>query len=799
MRPLQTAPKTDQWYEDNVRYWARTLAEPYIDSQRYRELQKTVAGVMDFTNYRYITDMYGINRRNNMPAKLRNFDFISPIFMKWLAEWRMRGFDPVILAQDSDYVNKVEQFQRESYIQSLQQVFVNTLIKQGKFIEGEVDENGQPKTPPPHPETIAMQARSLKDEKSIEGQKLLGHMMKEVDFINTASVMWFDFITGLASFTFRGVRNDKPFFERVEPDRIAFSLGDNNRFVEKAEAVRYVNAYTFAEIIDRFSEFEDFTDEIINDLESRNLRTGTSHSSLSGFWRSLHREREGREIMKDYSVDTIMVEHFQWTALKKIQRVKIKNIFGEEKTIDYDDTYVAGEDEEVEARWVNCEYEAYRIDERYTIGKKESDYQRATYDNPNDTRKYYNGLVFMSHFPYTMPPAKKLEAYQEQVNVLKYVMQSTINKNKDKLAVIPLGLFNGMRGTDSTIEPKEDVRVDLGEYPDDNLPNIHDQQVNEDPITQALYYADATQMLFVDETSPTAQIAVNLLKTLDLSMGNSVQIMMNLITEIKQEASDLIGFNRFRQAQIKASDSVGNVQQGQQQAELTTEEYFIQFNELLEKEAEALLDLSNYCYRTGVTSNFVRTDGEIERFKIEPNHLNYREYGAFIVSDGRTKMAVQQMMQLAQAYMQNEGKLSAVGKMLNANNNLSKIVSLLEQVEGEAAQRQQAQSQAEQQNAMQIAQLDYQKHSDNVNIKLYEINKKAEIEMNKLIAQVEQAGGGKELESLLKAREYMLKETQAIQDAILKNEELKIKSQDVATKKYVADINFKIAKENKGV
>ena len=795
MRPLQTEPKTDEWFERNVKHWAGKLAQPYISSDRYRELQKMVAGVMDYTNYRYITDMYGIHRRNNMPAKLRNFDFISPIFLKWLAEWRMRGFDPVILAQDADYINKVEQYQRESYLASLQQVFINTLINQGKYVEGEVDENGQPKQPPTHPEVIAMQARSLKDEKSIEGQRILGHMMKEIEFLDKASVMWFDFITSLGAFSFKGVANDKPVYHKVEPDKISFTMSSNTKYVERAEAVRYVNGYTFAEVIDKFSGFDDFTDDIIKDLESRSIRTSSTHSSLSGFWRSLYKERQGVEIMKDYNVDLIVVEHFQWTALKRIQRVKTRNIFGEERTVDYDEDYVASEDEEVEWRWVNAEYEAYRIDTRYIIGKKESDYQRASFDNPNEVHKYYNGRIFMSEFPYTLPPAEKLAAYQEQVNVLKYVMQATINKNKDKLAVIPLGLFNGMTNTDSNT--KEKVQVDAGEYPNDDLPNIHEQQIHEDPITQALYYADATQMLFVDETSPHAQMAVNLLKTLDLSLGNSIQLMMNLITEIKQEASDLIGFNRFRQAQIKPSDSVRNVQQGQHQAELTTEEFFIQFNMFLEKEVEGLLDLSNYCYRNGIVSNYVRTDGEIERFKIEPAHLNYREYGAFVVSDGRTKQAVESMMQLAQAYMQNNGKLSAVGKVLNANNNLNKIISILDGVEQELQQQQQAQAQAEQQNQLQIAQLDYQQHSDNVNVKLYEINKKAEIEMNKLIAEMESRGGDKQLDSLIRAREFMLKEGQAIQDAILRKAELSVKAQDVAVKKYVSDNNLKIAKENK--
>jgi hypothetical protein len=792
IKPRQTDPKTDTWFENNVKYWSQRLSKPYISSTDLEYLQKIVSGVLDYTKYTYITNQYGIDRANNMPAQLKNFDFISPIFLKWLAEYRARPFDPIVLAQDSDYINRVEQFEHEKYAESLQQVFINTLIQQGKYVEGETDENGQPINPPTHPEVIKAQSKTIKDEKSEEGQRILGHMMRELDYAQKASVMFFDFITGLIGVSFKGVNNDKPFYERVEPDRIAFAFSGNEKYGEQAEAVRYVNWYTLSEVVDKFSEFEDFTEDMLKELESKDATNyGSSSSSFNGFLTSFYRNQYGIDMNRNYTTDLVQVEHFQWTGKKKIKRVTYTNVFGESKYMDVDEDYVVEEGQEAETRWINREYEAFCIDNRYIIGKKESDYQRATYDNPNAVKKYYNCRIFMSEFRFTQAPARKLESYQEQVNVLKYQLQTIVNKNKDKLLIMPLGLLNGIKQSEAQQDLAFNSLKGKAETP---LQATSDE---EDTITQSLYYADATQILFVDETSPQAALAAQMIKTVDLSLGNSIQLLMNLITEVKQEAEDLIGFNRFRQAKIQATDAVSNVQQGQAQAELTTEEYFTQFNDFMEKELQGLLDLSNFCYRKGVTSTYLRSDGEIERFKIEKNHLGFVDYGIFALNGGKAKRNYEELRQLAQAFAQNGASFSMIGKLYNSNGNMNSVISMMEDMENQMQQRQEQAAQAEQQSSERIAQIDYQKHSDQVQLKLYEINSKAQIELEKLMAAENGNGDSKAMDMYIKTQQLLQQEQKNIQDAIIQSKGLDVKMQDIAVKKYVSDNQLRVAKENK--
>ena len=99
-------------------------------------------------------------------------------------------------------------------------------------------------------------------------------------------------------------------------------------------------------------------------------------------------------------------------------------------------------------------------------------------------------------------------------------MEKLINKNKDKITVMPYGLIPTKKGID---------------------------------VKTQMYHADATGILWIDETAPNASFAAQMIKTLDVGLGNYISETIKLIQYVKQEYWDAIGMNNQRYGDVDTS------------------------------------------------------------------------------------------------------------------------------------------------------------------------------------------------------------------------------------------------------
>ena len=783
LRPKQKvskAEKNKQWIQDNALWGNKISTISTVDRNHIDELYQIVTGKINLMNYRHVTNPYGdSNNTKNYPAKLINYDIISPMVMQILSEFSKRIYQPNVYAKNTEIDTIREQYEIEEFTKILQQDFVNYHIKAGNYVPGQTDEQGQPIEEPQHPDLIKKKKMTIRDVKASEGQNMLEYILT----CNYAQMVWrqlmFDFIVTNRTFSRRGIQYDEVIYRRIKPQNLSFYASNHIDFIEDAEVVRYTDVYTLNEIVDMLTGMEGFDADLIDTLE-----TQVNNGTPNGFFESFSRNFYNKEVDKIGNNKLFVLSHVQWTAYDKIGRIKTQDIFGKIEYVEVDETYVETEGDEIEWRWCACVYEAYVLQNEFVIGGGKVEISRAKFNSPHTNKKCYNGKVYMYHTGVKFDSiVEKLYAYQELYNIMKFKIQYTINKNKDKLAVIPIGLLGHFKDEEDSI-----LEYDAITGVNSRIPIKNKEQSS---IAKALYYADSTQMLFIDETSPTAQLAANMLKDIDLSLGNYIQYLISYATQIKEEAGELIGFNRYRRADINTNDRVSNVETAQYTGSLIIEEYFTSMKELQDSDCQCLLDYANVAYREGKKASFIRSDGEQVIFNLEPYALENAQFGIFAKDSGTEKQKFDELKQFALTLSQNSSIQAPIVRMLASDGNLNKIVTDIEAMEDEIYRREQE----KQQNDMQMNQAQIEaeqvRYDAEMQFKYYKVDEDNRVKVETHYSSLLN-GGNNDIE-IIKLRQEALKVQQEAafrqQEMLLKNKEIDVKSKDSDNKVKIATVN----------
>jgi hypothetical protein len=315
---------------------------------------------------------------------------------------------------------------------------------------------------------------------------------------------------------------------------------------------------------------------------------------------------------------------------------------------------------------------------------------------------------------------------------------------------------------------------------------------NYSAIGESLYFADATQLLFVDDSeidNSKLSIISQLIKVLDLSNGEQIEYIYNYKERIKEDAYEYVGFNRGRRGMAGERDAVSNIKDAQVLGGLVTEELFEDFRLFTEVEFGGLLDLGHYLYKDGLKAQYLNSNYELTTVDIPSTGLSYGNLGIVVRSGGRDRENFEMMRNNIQAMSQNGYTPSMMATLLSKSTNFDKLGKELKKMEMEQAQQNNAAAQAA--NAI-----------EEKKVALEE--KKLELERLKIIGELELKARalGMELDSNsvnpLDAIKVMNDNAKAQQDSMFKVLDAKLKQSDIETKKYVSDNQLKIARENKG-
>jgi len=742
--------------------WKEACVEAYIDlsnsgrnagSNRKESLQQLYEyynGVIDEADYKYVLKPYG-KSRSNFPSQMRNYPIIKPIVDLLLGEKSKRPLNFTVTVQNSDTVTAKEQAKSDLIYQSFQKQFANAMIKSGKF-QGEEEEVQLP-------QHIADQFEaSYVDNRAIRGQQSLDYIMHSQELHDKFQKAWFHFIVAGETYTHRGVRNNEPFYEVLNPLDVDYDLDPDLDFVEDGDWAlvrKYIHA---SSVIDTFYEY--LTEQQILELEEPRH----SESDVAFLYTN-----SNNKDANSYRNRLIEVAQVYWKSRKRIGFLSFMDPQTgamEEEIVD-DGFKLPNElratGAKLEWKWVNEVWEGTRIDGRMYIKIHPLVNQRNSLDNMSTCKLPINGIRYSNVNSSNISLVKLGIPYQLNYNIYKYRLELAIAKSKDIIASFDINMI-----------PK---KWDMDKF---------------------MYYVEGTGIAWVDYNKEGIQLNPQHQSVMDMSI-KTIEQYIALLESIMQEWEKLSGVNRQRQGQVGSYEGKATSQQAIVQSSHITEDLFRKFNRMEQRDLQSLIDYSKEAWLTGKKTMYMMSDGTTDFLDLNSMEHMESEYGIFLSDSGKEQDKLEAVKQLSQSMIQNGVPASTITEMFDSSSFTQikqkiklaeKQVQALEQKQQEA-QQQQEQAKLEQQ-AKEAEMENMNKEKDReVQIKVAMIHARD----NDTNAQLNLAKGMRELD--IKEREVDIKSREMDGKSQTNRDTANIKREDTKSKERIAKAKNKIDKNKK--
>lgn len=777
---ISSSERTPEWYADNGRYWMEHISIINTELMELREAK--ACGEIKEMDYKFVTNPYGdlIQNEKQLPAKLKNIDIIKPIVNQLIGEFLKQNIEPLVFNKNSDIHSAKKDMKNKMVVEATNQEFLNILIGLGLYVPGQTDEQGQPIQPPMSPEKIEEAISNVVDEHAINGQYKLDYIYNTKNIKDVLKEVFYFYATTGLGLVYRDIINDDIVYKHKRPIDFGYVKQHDTKYIEDSIAVKALYKVQYSDLAVMFQgneEFEKIKDEIKIRVDNYTKGFSFEKAWQQNFYRNRHiaNNNEG-ELRREQCILT----HIQWKSSAKIYRKYIQEPDGTTTFIDLDDRYIPSPDDVIEERVCRESHEVYCINGQHFVGGQVLQHSRADFNNPNESKFSYNGVFIQSYLENVRTIIDGLDPYQEAYNIVKYLIQKKINKNKGKIATIPLSLLNGFKDNS--------VKAQINE---EGVMESITMETNS-PIGESLYFADATEFLFIDDADldpQQAQVAATLLKSIDLSLANEIEYLYNYADRIKEDAYEYVGFNRFRRGNAEQRDAVYNARQGEATGSLMTQELFEDFRLFTEKEFGCILDMCNFLYKDGLKGQYFNSDYEEHNIDIPPVGLSNANLGIVVRSGGKDKENFEYIKQNIQAMTQNGYTPYMLATLLSKSSNFDKMRKELKKLEDENNQR----TQQAQESLNQIERDKLQLERDRLALDREKVN--GELQIKAFVAGMTSQDKTNPLDMI----KLMNDNNKNDFDNLFKLGQLKQGALDAKVEMYKADKTLEVARENKGV
>ena len=746
---LPSSKKTKKWKEACVEaYIELSQSGRSAGSNRKESLQQLYEyynGVIDEADYKYVLKPYG-KSRSNFPSQMRNYPIIKPIIDLLLGEKSKRPLNFTVTVQNADAVSIKEQAKNDIIYQSFQKQFANELIKTGDF-------SGEQQKPeiPKHLEE--MFESSYVDNRAIKGQAAVNYIMHSQEIHDKFQKAWFHFLVSGEVYTHRGVRNNEPFYEVINPLDVDYDLDPDLDFVEDGDWAlirKYVHA---SSVIDTYYEY--LTEQQIVELEE------PRHSESDSYFLYTNSMNKDANAYRNRLIEVATVYWKSRTRVGFLTYTDQETGALEEKMVDDGFTLpneMRAMGAKVEWKWVNEVWEGTRIDGRMYIKIHPLVNQRHSLDNPSTCKLPINGIRYSNVNTSNISLVKLGIPYQLNYNIYKYRLELAIARSKDIIAQFDINMI-----------PK---KWDMDKF---------------------MYYVEGTGIAWVDYNKEGIQLNPQHQSVMDMSI-KTIEQYITLLESIMQEWEKLSGVNRQRQGQVGSYEGKATSQQAIVQSSHITEDYFRKFNRMEQRDLQALLDYSKEAWLTGKKTMYVMPDGTTDFLDLSSMQHMESNYGIFVSDSGKEQDKLEMAKQLSQSMIQNGVPASTVTEMFDSDSfvQIKHKIKLAEKTQRELEQQQQkAQNELEQ---AKIAQQNKTLENENMN---KEKDRETQIKIamihardNDTNAQLNLQKGMRELD--IKEREVEIKAREMEGKSQTNRDTANIKKEETKSKERIAQAKARI-------
>lgn len=249
-------------------------------------------------------------------------------------------------------------------------------------------------------------------------------------------------------------------------------------------------------------------------------------------------------------------------------------------------------------------------------------------------------------------------------------------------------------------------------------------------------------ILFEDE-SPESMSLPNtaVSQAVDLSRTNEIKSRYELAATIKNECWELVGLSRQRLGGTTSSETATAINTALTQSYAQTEPYFTQHEYVNNQLYQAIIDAALYVEsnKPDSTVAYINSEDKNAFVKVNGTDLKFRDLKVFVTSRAEDQRFFQELRGLAQPMLQNGATPYEIATLYDTNSvrRMKEIFKSLkdkrDKFAEQQAQAEQQASQAELQQKQAELEFNMKKHQDEMMMKKYEIDTKANIERDKLI------------------------------------------------------------------
>lgn len=696
MNTVSSFPKQKMSFSSKNKTWRKTVLD-WADSKtffnygpvRHSTVHKKIN--YDLVNgVLHMQDLEAIINPENLgeafvPKRLQHYPTINSKLNVLRGEEYSRIFDFRAIVTDPNSVSAIEESKKNEVFARLQQI-VETPEQTEENIQNQVSALDKYMT------------YQWQDFREIRANSILKHYEKELGFRTLFNNGFMDALTVGEEIYQVDIVGGEPTVTRVNPMKIrAFRSGYSNR-IEDADIVILEDYWSPGKIIDYYYDAlskkdMDYIESIPNRMSTgatdtmgnyddrfgfvNSVMIGDEITSAEGFfWDPMNSSTGvGHSLMPYDTIGNIRVLRVYWKSWRKIKKVKSYDYETGEEVYDfYPETHVINKDlgEEETIYWINEAWEGTKIGEDIYINMRPRTVQYNRLSNPSRCHFGIIGSIYNinDNKPFSLVDMMKPYAYM--YDIIYERLNHLVSKNLGKL-----------------------ITLDLAKVP-----------ANWE-ISKWLYYAKMNNIAVVDSFKEgnrgastnvlAGSVGGRAADVTDMELGDSIQFLMNLLSFIKSEMSDVAGISRQREGQISNRETVGGVERATLQSSHITEWLFSQHDDVKKRVLEAFVETAKIAMR-GHSKKFqyILSDGSTQLMDIDGDEFAECDYGIVVDSSTSTQLLNQNIDALAQAALQNGYKLSVIAKMYSSLS-ISEKIRMLETTEMQNEQSAQQTQQQQQQ------------------------------------------------------------------------------------------------------
>jgi len=639
--PSQKKPSNEkgkQWRKDCIN-GAENLVMFSDDTLRKSKKNKQInynlySDILDKDDVSKIIDPLGLDS-SYTPAKMQNYPIINPKIDLLVGEEIKRKFDWRVRVINDDAISSKE----KQLAEQLSSIIVE-FYQKGAVNEEELNKRLE--------EFQKYKTYEFQDMKEVTGTWILKHLYEKQRMKSKWDKGFKDALLSAEEIYQWDIIAGEPVFIKHNPLNVYTQRSGESPYIEDSEIIVIDSYYPPGKIIDEYHEYLSPNDVTKIEELAKNGTPANNYpdmiidaTELTVKIDTAVFEMGVKEFASPIDLNgNIRVLKVYWKSMRKMKKVKFFDEYGEEQYELMPENYTINKDagEEEKILWVSEWWEGHKIgggvtastDEGIFVKMQPRPIQFRNMENPSLCHPGIVGTVYNTNDNKGMSLMDRMKPYQYMYNSLMYNTELAIATNWGKIMRMPLH------------EIPAGWEVDKW-------------------ISYAKYMKIAPVDLFNEGTKGAAMGklagAMNQnAPVIDMEMGNTIQLYMNLMAYIKQEVGEIAGVSAQRQGQVSSNELVGNVERAVSQSSHITEYWFAEHADVKRRCLEIGLETAKIAWKNSKNRKlqFVLDDMSTHMVTINGEDLKEIDFDITITDGGLDAVVLQELKSLAHAGIQND-------------------------------------------------------------------------------------------------------------------------------------------------